>query len=197
VDQRSRDDLLDLAILSANLHVALAASAEASAARRDALDTFAEAEALLGPSRALYEERRIQALALGHAAVAAEAERKAAALAPRGAWEHYALGRAYLQAGDLRRAAEQLDRALSLEPNALWPNFARGLCALRSGEPEDALVAFSACVALAPHSAACFCNRGRAYAELRRFDRARQDFEHALRLDPTHQPARELLAGLK
>jgi Flp pilus assembly protein TadD len=63
------------------------------------------------------------------------------------------------------------------------------------GRPDDPLASFSACVALAPESAACYCNRGRAYAELGRPDRARQDYERALELDPGHEAARALLAA--
>jgi serine/threonine protein kinase len=191
-----RTDLLDLAILWANVRGRLAGSDGAGAAHREALAVLAEAEALFGPSCVLFQERRVHALALGQVAEAAAAGRRAAELQPRGAWEHYALGRAYLQAGDLARAAEHLDRALALEPQALWPSFTRGVCALRMGRPEEALASFSACVALAPESAPCYCNRGRAYAELGRPDRARRDYERALQLDPGHESARELLVRL-
>ena len=184
-----RTDLLDLAILWANVRVRLAGPGDTDAARREALAVLAEAEALFGPSCVLFQERRAHALALGRTDEADEAGRHAAELPPRGAWEHYALGRAYLQAGDLARAAEQLDRALAIEPRRLWPNFARGVCAFRMGRPDNALASFSACVALAPESAACYCNRGRAYAELGRTDRARQDYERALELDPGHKTA--------
>jgi tetratricopeptide (TPR) repeat protein len=184
LEPQTRTDLLDLAILWADLRVRLAAPAEKPAARHEALEVLAQAEALYGPSCVLYHERRTHALALGRTEVAEEAARQAAATAPRGAWEHYALGRAYLQAGDLPHARQQLDRALELQPQGLWPNFTRGICAQRMGQYPEALAAFSACVALAPQSAACFCNRGRAYAQLGRFDRALQDYEQALRLEP-------------
>ncbi len=196
LDRQVRTDLLDLAILGSNLRVRLASPSDVVAARREALDVLAQAEALFGPSRVLYEERRAHALALGLTDEAETAARAGAARAPRDAWEHYALGRAYLQAGDLARAAEHLDRALEQEPQALWPHFTRGLCAFRAEDFEDALLAFTACVVLAPESASCFYNRGRVFAELRRFDRARRDCEHALRLDPEHEPARRLLSQL-
>jgi serine/threonine protein kinase len=186
-----RADLLDLAILWANVRVRLAGPGDVSAAHREALTVLTEAESLFGASRVLCQERRAHALAFGQGDLAEES-----APAPRDAWEHYALGRAYLQAGDLTRASEQLDRALALEPHSLWPNFARGVCAFRTGDSEQALAAFSACVALAPNSAACYFNRGRAYAELGRPDRARQDYEKALELDPGHESARELLTRL-
>jgi serine/threonine protein kinase len=183
LEQQTRADLLDLAILWANLRVRAAAPGEADPARREALETLAQAEALFGPSCVLYQERRAHALALGQTEVAEAAARQAEALASRGAWEHYALGRAYLQDGDLRRAADQLDRALGLEPQGLWPNFYKGLCAHRMGRYQEALAAFSACVVLAPQSAACYYNRGLAYEALGCPERAAQDFERARKLD--------------
>jgi serine/threonine protein kinase len=179
VGQQTKADLLDLAILWANLRVRAADPADTDSARREALETLAQAEALFGPSCVLYRERRAHLAALGLKDEAAEAARQAAALTPSSAWEHYALGRAYLQEGDLPRACEQLDRALALEPQGLWPNFAKGLCAHRMGKHQEALAAFSACVALAPDSAACFANRGRAYEALRCPERAAEDFERA------------------
>jgi tetratricopeptide (TPR) repeat protein len=184
LEQQVRADLLDLAILWANLRVAVAPAGEARAAHQEALEVLAQAEALFGPSCVLYQERRTHARALGQQDAADSAAKQAAGLAPHGAWEHYALGRAYLRAGDLAHAAEQLDRAVEREPEGLWPNFYKGICAYRRGEYEDALVSFSACVALAPRTAACFSNRGRAYAELGRLDRARRDYDRALELDP-------------
>ncbi|HEX5269428.1 MAG TPA: tetratricopeptide repeat protein, partial [Gemmataceae bacterium] len=176
---QTRTDLLDLAILWANLR---GHAADPGDARREELETLAQAEAMFGPTRVLCEERRAQLLALGRAEAAEEAGRQAAALTPCGAWEHYALGRAYLRDGDLRRARDQLDRALELDPQSLWTNFAKGLCAHRMGQYHDALAAFSACVALAPQSAACLYNRGRAYEALGCPDRAAEDFERAAAL---------------
>jgi serine/threonine protein kinase/tetratricopeptide (TPR) repeat protein len=181
---RVRADLLDLAVLWAHLRVRLASTAQAGAARRDALKVLAEAEELFGPSCVLYQERRAHALALGRKGEADESARRGAARPPEGAWEHYALGRAYLHAGEVTRALAQMDRALELQPQALWPNFYQGVCALRLGRHADAAAAFSACVALAPESAWCLANRALAYAELGRRGRALRDYDRALRLDP-------------
>jgi serine/threonine protein kinase/tetratricopeptide (TPR) repeat protein len=185
LEQQVRDDLLDLAVLWANLHVRLAPAGEAPVARREALDVLNQAEALVGPSCVLCQERRTLALALGLTEAAEAAARQGAALAPRNAWEHYALGRAYLQDGDLRRADEELDRARKMDPQGLWPNFSKGVCAYRLGRYDDAVVDFTVCVTLAPRSATCFYNRGRAYAELGRLDPALEDYDSALRLEPS------------
>jgi tetratricopeptide (TPR) repeat protein len=184
LEEQLRDDLLDLAILCANLRVRGTPAGKVVAARRAALDVLAQAETFLGPNCVLYQERRTHAQALGLTDLAGQAARHAAALAPRSAWEHYALGRVYLETGDLARADEHFDRALELEPQGLWPNFCKGVCAYRLGQYEDALAAFSSALALAPRSASCWYNRGQTYAELGRPDRALRDYDCALRLEP-------------
>jgi tetratricopeptide (TPR) repeat protein len=182
--QQVQADLLDLAILSADLRVRLAPPAEVRRARKEALEVLDQAETLLGPSRVLYEERRTHVLALGLADEADTLSPQGAALEAHSAWEFYALGRAHLRAGDLALAAEELERAVELQPDGLWPHFYQGVCAYRLGRFDDALLAFSVSVALAPRSASCFCNRGRTFAQLDRLDRALQDYDRALQLDP-------------
>jgi serine/threonine protein kinase/Tfp pilus assembly protein PilF len=174
LERQVRADLLDLAILLADLRVRLAPAAEAAAARDEAVAVLDEAERLFGTSCVLSEERRSRD----------PAGRAGPAPVPRNAWEHLALGRIYLRKGDLAAAEGEMDRALRLEPGALWPNYWKGSCAFRQHRFDDAVVAFSVCVALAPESAWCYANRGLARAESGKLDRAAEDFEHALRLDP-------------
>jgi tetratricopeptide (TPR) repeat protein len=185
LEQQARDDLLDIALLGTNLRARLAAPGEVATARREALAVLAEAEALFGPSRTVCQEQQRNAAALGEAELAEQAARRGAALSPRSAWEHCALGRAHLEAGDPAAAAPLFDRAVELQPQGLWPNFYKGKCASLLGKHADAVGAFSACVALAPDSGWCFYNRGLAYATLGRADEALRDYDHALRLEPT------------
>src|SRR5262249_6525239 len=152
IGQQLQTDLLDLALLSADLRVRLAPPHEVRAARKEALGVLDQAEALFGPSRVLYEERRVHTKALGLTDEAETAAQEGAALAPQTAWEHYALGRVYLRAGALALAVEELERAVALQPESLWPNFYRGICAYRRGRFDDALLAFSVSVALCPRS---------------------------------------------
>ncbi len=193
LERQVQTDLLDLAILWADLRVRLASEVDVRAARAEALAILGQAEALFGPSCVLCAERRIHALALGRREEARRAEEEGAALEPRNAWEHYALGRAYLEAGDLPRAARQLDLAVRMQPKALWPYFYRGVCAFRQREYQDAVVAFTACTALAPDSPVCLYNRGRAYGELGLKRHAREDFGHAVEIDRSFQPAVQAL----
>jgi tetratricopeptide (TPR) repeat protein len=168
-----RDDLLDLAIFGADLQVRLAPPDGKEQARRQARTVLDEAEALLGPSPVLDEERRC------HGGPGRGGR------APGTAWERCALGRSYLRAGDLDRAAGELARAVRLEPQGLWPNFYQGLCAYRQGRYVDAVAAYSVCIGAAPEAANCFHNRALAFTALGRPEQALRDYDQALRLDPT------------
>ncbi len=183
VEERLRTDFLDLGILWADLRVRLARG-DVSEARREALRTLDEAERLFGASPVLARERRCHAEALGLTELAREAARRQAELAPRTAWEHYALGRSLLADGALEAAAAELDRATDLQPQDLWAQFSRGICAYRRRKFETALSAFDVCVALSPATAECYYNRARAHEALGHDDPARRDYEHAARLAP-------------
>jgi tetratricopeptide (TPR) repeat protein len=181
--QRLRTDFLDLGILWADLRVRLAKPAALPGARHEALRVLDEAERLFGVSAVLARERQSHAEALGLENVARQAARLGAQCPPRTAWEHYALGRSLLAAGELDAAALEFDRATELDPHDLWAQFARGLCAFRRGRFETALQAFEVCVALSPRTAECYTNRGLAHAALGRAESALRDRDHALRLE--------------
>jgi tetratricopeptide (TPR) repeat protein len=170
-----RRDLLDVAVLWSDCRVRLAAPAEADDARRQALRTLAEAEALLGPSPVLRRERRT----LGGDGPATDDEPP-----PRTAWEHYTLGRWLLRSGDFDGAAAAFDRAVELRPQDFWPWFGKGVCAHRRQRYDEAVTAFSVCVALAPDSAACYHNRALALAAHGDVAAALRDCDRALKLDP-------------
>jgi serine/threonine protein kinase/tetratricopeptide (TPR) repeat protein len=183
--EQIRTDLLDLAIVWADLRVRRLSGAQARAARSEALQVLADAEALFGPSVVLSAERQAHAAALGLTDTAEAAARRAVSLTPRTAWEHYALGRSLLRTGNVGEATSRFDQALELQPQGLWSHFYRGQCAYRLARYDDAVIAFTACVALAPDSAWCRYNRGLAYTQVGRFDRALRDLDRALALDPT------------
>jgi tetratricopeptide (TPR) repeat protein len=176
--QQMQTDLLDLAILWTDLRVRHAGAQEA-AARREALEVLDQAEQWFGRNCVLNQERSTHAAALGLPRPVQTTPM------PRSAWEHGALGRGLLRAGDLDSAAGHFRQALDLEPGDLWTNFYSGSCAYRQTRFEDALMAFNVCVALAPARPWCFYNRALANKALGRLDRARQDFQTARRLDPT------------
>jgi eukaryotic-like serine/threonine-protein kinase len=173
LEEDLRHDLLDVAVLWADCRQRLAAPADAVEARRGALSLLAEAETLIGPSAVLERQRA----ALG-------GSRAEQAPAPRTAWEHYAVGRWLLNAGDLAAAARAFDRAVELRPQDFWPWFGKGLCAHRQQRFATAVTAFSVCVALAPDNAACYHNRAIALAGHGEPAAALRDYDRALELDP-------------
>jgi serine/threonine protein kinase len=180
--QRLRTDFLDLGIFWAALHVRLATDGDGPSARRNALRVLDEAERQFGGSAVLARERQSHAEALGLQELAREAARSQAELPPRTAWEHYALGRSLLAAGELETAAREFDRATDLQPQDLWAQFSRGLCAFRRRRFDTALRAFEVCVALAPRTAECHYNRGLAHSALGDAESARRDHSTARRL---------------
>src|SRR5262249_4848932 len=191
VDPAIRDDLLDLAIFSADLQARLALPSDKIEARQRALIVLDEAEAMFGPSAVLDQEREIH---VQFACDASGSEQCSLSRRPLGgptagiqetAWQHYALARSYLRLGSLERATEEAARAVRLEPQGLWPNFYLGLCAYRQGRHVDAALAYSVCIGSAPEAAVCFMNRGLALDALGRTEQALHDYDQALRLDPT------------
>jgi tetratricopeptide (TPR) repeat protein len=187
--KRVEMDLLDLAILGADLRVRLAKTDDLAAAHVEALQMLSEAEALFGPNAVLLHERQRYAAALGQTEVVRQTHERASLRPPRTAWEHYAIGRSLLNSGEPEAASSHLEKAAAMQPDNLWCNFYRGVCCYRLGRYEDATLAFIACTALAPNSADCFYNRALAFARLGRGDRAVRDCDRALALDPNFTDA--------
>lgn len=180
---RAADDLRDFALLAADLGVRLAKGEPArEAAHREALTILDEAEARLGPGRALAEARRSHAEALGLADLAREAARRAGAFEPATASEFHSAGLARLQAGDRPGAIDAFGRALRLDPRHFWALYHRGIASFGLGRFNDARADFHACVTLAPDKAECFYNRALALDALDRPGPALADLDRALEL---------------
>jgi tetratricopeptide (TPR) repeat protein len=177
LDQELRNDLLDLAAIWTDLRVRLAPPKESQAMRREALQLLEEAEALLGPSPVLEQERRLHAQALGLKETAQAVE------PPRTVWARHALARSLLGAGRYEEAAAHLEQVREREPQRFWPNFYWGVCAYRLGRHKEAVHAFSICIALSPASAECYYNRGQAHGAQGQTAQALRDYSRALELD--------------
>jgi serine/threonine protein kinase/tetratricopeptide (TPR) repeat protein len=172
VEEQLRADLLDLALLWADLKRQLGPRSGSGADRGAVRSILAEAEALLGPSVALDRERCLLA---GPVAPAAP---------PLSSWEHVVLGRSLLRSGELERAAEQLDQATDLRPHDFWAHFYRGVCAYRQQQYTEAVHSFGVAIALAPRSPECYYNRALAYAAWGKKAQALADYDRALALAP-------------
>ena len=182
-----RTDLLDLAILRADLEVRRA-SPDNPASRQEALRILDEAEALLGPNRALSRERRRYAdEAVSEAGNSPPSPADGAE--PESAWECYALGRRLVEEGRFAEADRWLTRAIDERPGLFWPRFERGASAFRQGKYEEAVRAFDVCVALSPQAAECYFNRAQALGRAGRDDEAAADYTRALARAPNYAAA--------
>jgi tetratricopeptide (TPR) repeat protein len=182
--EQVRNDLLELAILWTDLRTRLAAETEQNRVQREALAVLNRAETLFGRSCVLDCERRVRQTALG-----LSASQGATELAPRTAWEQYAVGRALFRTGKLDEAGALFDLAIAQDPRSLWAHFYNGACAYRCARYDDAVLAFTACTVLAPEQAWCYYNRALAYDAAGQLERALSDCDRALELDPALGPA--------
>ena len=95
-----------------------------------------------------------------------------------------------------QRGLELLEQAKTIAPNDPDIPSEEGRIDLAMGKPQDALVAFGRALALQPHSAEAYNNRGVALLLLGQRDAARTDFDRALRIDPCQPDARLNLSRL-
>ena len=182
--RRIRTDLLDLAILFADLHVRIAPAELRATAQRESLDILKQAESELGDNVVLSAERKNYAAEAGTEEEAGRGTALGVTDGPGTEWEHFALGRSQYRAGKYEAAAEMFQHAVDISPHSFWPNFYRGICAYRLRQYEVALASFSASVAIAPRNAECIYNRGLAYRALGCEDAAKRDLERARCLKP-------------
>lgn len=177
-----KQDLVDLAIFLADVKLQAAAADERSQAVRDGLDMLADAEYLAGQRLVLCRDQERFARLIGDDKTAAAAVKKAEALEPASAWEHYALGRSAFTSGDLDLADEHFRVAIDLSPRDVWPHFYHGRAAYELKRYEEAKTAFTVCIALAPR-AGSYHYRGLACLQLGEPRLAQADFDRAINLD--------------
>lgn len=179
--RRIKADLLDLAIIQASQ--AARATGGKEAGPRVAAGMLLEARARLGSSPALGRDLGRYLAQIG------ESDPSPVAVPPRTPWEHYDLGKSYLQSREIAAAEQAFRRSVELDPGEFWPQFYWGVCAYRLGRFHDAAGALSAAIALQPAAAECYYNRAKAYEGLNAVDRARADYSRALELKPTFADA--------
>jgi serine/threonine protein kinase/tetratricopeptide (TPR) repeat protein len=154
-------------------------------ALHEALALLERGEAIQGlaPSSALWRDRADYRKQLGDEAGARAAWKRAEALPPVGARDHYLLATTY--SGKLQHAAAvaELNRAVNKNPRDYWSWFQRGLCFQEQGAFALALGEFSACIALWPEFAWGYFNRGRILHQMGKNEEACRDYSSAHRLD--------------
>ena len=183
LEEQIQADMLDLAILWAELRSRSAPADRVQEVCRDALQLLTEAEKLLGSSIILTRERQAYLEKLDEAPAAGGAAPLATELVPQTAWEHLYMGRSYLRAAKLTEALAEFERALFLNPQEFWASFYRGQCCYRLKRYQEAVDAFSTCLALTPSSAPCFYNRALAQSARGNTAGALLDYDRALQLD--------------
>jgi serine/threonine protein kinase/Tfp pilus assembly protein PilF len=187
IERDLRNDLLDLALLWADLKVRLAPASQLDQARRDAVRLLEEAEGLCESSPVLDQVRQHYKSALdagGTNSIPRVAD-GSHSISPQTVWEHYAVGRSLFRTAKIAEAQTEFQRAIDLKPNAFWPNFYQMLCAYRLQHFDEALNSACICVALDPTRAECFYNRGLARQALGHSELALNDFDKTLELEPT------------
>ena len=182
IDDRLREDLLDLAVLWGDIRRRLASTSDADQIRQEALHVLDEAQESCGPSPILELARRDYCTTLGPWTPLVDLR---VVPAPKTMWEHFVIGRFLFRACDLEGAQNEFRRAVDLEPDAFWPNVYLARCAYRLEEFDLALNASMACVALSPKSAECFFNRALCHHALGHREQSFHDFSRALQIDPT------------
>ena len=109
---------------------------------------------------------------------------------------HSNLGVIYSERKDYVAAAREYQAALDLDRYlpAAWYNWGNDL--LASGDYTGAVRVFGRSLHFYPTDVWALNNRGVAYKQLGKVERARRDFEEALRIDPQFEQARKNLEGL-
>ncbi len=99
--------------------------------------------------------------------------------------EHYDLGVAHQEAGELEAAISEFSEVISLEPDRHEAYYNRGIVNANAGNFRTAIDDFDAAIALKPDYADAFHNRGLTWGNLDQGWRAVADLESATTLDPS------------
>jgi tetratricopeptide (TPR) repeat protein/predicted Ser/Thr protein kinase len=149
---------------------------------REALRILARARRL-GLRTRSYHLRRGRFLGLlGEHEEAAREQRRAAALQPEGALDHFLLGEGCYRRGELAGARDSFARALAVEPEHFWAQFFLAVCDLRRRQWEAARAGLTSCLARRPGFLWAYLFRGLANEKLNAPAQAEADFAKAERL---------------
>ena len=109
---------------------------------------------------------------------------------------HSNLGVVYSERKNYEAAGKEYETALELDPHLPAALYNWGNDLLASGDYPRAVRVFSRSLRLYPTDVWALNNRGVAYKKLGKVEKARRDFEEALRIDPGFAQARQSLEGL-
>lgn len=109
--------------------------------------------------------------------------------------EYYLMGNECVtKAKDNRAALRNFDKALKLDPTFVDAWVRKGVTLMDMGEDYEAQVCLNRAVKLSPRSFKARYNRGKCFLNLRYYEEAVADFEHAIGIKPLHAASHEYLA---
>jgi len=97
---------------------------------------------------------------------------------------HFALGQAYMNAGEYTEAELQFNKVLRMAPDKPNGNFGLGLNYARQGRHEDAVLQFKEAIRLDSHFYPAYAELGYAYADLGDMDAAQKQVDFLENVDP-------------
>lgn len=97
----------------------------------------------------------------------------------------------YLERGEIEKAIADCNDAIRIEPRYFIPYHTRANARMMQGRPDLAVADYTAAIELCPRSraAACFYNRGNAFAGMKEHDKAISDYSQAIELQPLYAEA--------
>ncbi|MXZ87440.1 MAG: tetratricopeptide repeat protein [Dehalococcoidia bacterium] len=141
-----------------------------------------------------YRNRGLARALRGEHGLAIEDFDRAIALDPDSAGLYEDRGRSRVDLGDLEGAIGDFDRAIELDPETANPFLPRGCVHTALGEPRKALEDLNRAIELAADGAPglplAYHHRGIALRRLLEWERAAEDFDRAVTLDPSSTRAR-------
>ena len=112
---------------------------------------------------------------------------------------HTYMGWALSHMGEYKKAIEEAERAIRIDPDFGNPYNDIGVYLIEQGREDEAIPylekamrAKRYCCYQFPHF-----NMGRIYLKKKMFEKAREEFQKSLAIDPSYAPAREVLELLK
>jgi tetratricopeptide (TPR) repeat protein len=128
---------------------------------------------------------------------AADAYRKALALAPNVADPHFNIGLIHLAQQDYPAAAAEFTRAIALNPRHAGAHDMLGLCLVAQHQREASIAHYRLTLAIKPRYANAHFNLGVALRDTGQLNDAAAEFTAAIELDPTNALALRELANCR
>ena len=134
---------------------------------------------------------------LGDAHGARVAYETATELSPYSAHLWQSLGRAALEAGDLKRSDYALRRSLAIDATISDTHLLIGYVRLKEGKLHEALTAFQKASSLAPSDTVSLCMVGYALEKEGRSEEAMGCYSRAMKIKPGDDMAKQLMAAVE